>query len=562
MRDGIGDRRGQTEDFRYRFGLFAAEFRQLFNRVGDLLLRFRFGEDGDRFRRFVDAVERNCGAGAGLGTVVAALRTHTLHHAALLHTRLLRSAVTSREHRRAGNRHGVGDNVADKRVDGARVDFAVGVDRKDEFVVFGVVQRLDDRRDHLLLAAVRKDGYFLLGRALSAVIILLSAEDLGAGKQAGYDAAQLRGDICGFNFVDDNSWTGRVFNSVRISRVFGINFPRLFVDARNFFGNFDVVFERGAHENAPASDVRVKLSGRIRFSQGGNELLDAHAVDRVGDHAQIGRTVRLGQLFNAVGDDLVFSRRADDKKLVRLGVDLNEPRVRHKRANCGEEAGRRRRADVVVVQGGVKFRSFRRVEQFKELLNRVERDSVVRADDKRLRRGIVDRNRAGIDGGDLGRKRRVVRAPDLPTQDAFVDRIVFREVRDRLFYDRLFLFGSPNDERLVIVIVGNARGGDQLANVADVVERRVVRADPVVGIESFDRVRSERAHDGVVVARVDCGEGSFGFLKFFCGAAKNEPRVNRVVRNFKGRLQVFQDGEQRGGVDVFRRVKGRCFFFA
>ena len=33
----------------------------------------------------------------------------------------------------------------------------------------------------------------------------------------------------------------------------------------------------------------------------------------------------------------------------------------------------------------------------------------------------------------------------MPTQNAFVDRIVFREVRDRLFYDRLFLFGTPND---------------------------------------------------------------------------------------------------------------------
>ena len=291
-----------------------------------------------------------------------------------------------------------------------------------------------------------------------------------------------------------------------------------------------MIFERGARNNSASARVRFERRRGIRGRHRLNYVGDRHAVNRIGDHAQIGRAVRLGEPFDIVRDDLLIGGRRDDEELLVLGVNFDKARVRNELLNRGYEIARWVGSYVVVLKNRVKFRLFFRIEEFEQFLNGAERDLIVRADDERVGRGIVDRRRRGIDRGNLRRQGRVIRAADLPAQNLFIDRIFLRKVGDRLFDDSLFLFGSPDDERLVVVVVGNARGGHKPSDIAHVVRGRIIRSHAVVGIEPFDRIGLKRSYDAVFLKRVDRGEDALGFREFFCRTAQNEPRVNRVVR--------------------------------
>ena len=300
-----------------------------------------------------------------------------------------------------------------------------------------------------------------------------------------------------------------------------------------------MIVERGADDDAPAAFVGFDGRGRVSVGQRVDERVDFHPVDRVRNHSLVGRAVGFREVRDVRGDDFMFRRFRDDEELLVFFVDFDARRVRNEFFERVDEFGGRVRADVVIAQNRVEVGNFLGVEEFEKFANFVERFLILRADDDRLRSRFVGTGRARDGRANRRKEGRVRRAAHLPTRHTVVEPVFFHQVRNGFLNERVFLFRAPNDERLVVIVVGNLRGRDERRQFAEVIRRRVVVADAVVVVKTFDRVRLVRSDETVLVLDVDRGQGRFRFFEVGGFAAHREATVDRVVRNRNVFVQLF-----------------------
>ena len=102
----------------------------------------------------------------------------------------------------------------------------------------------------------------------------------------------------------------------------------------------------------------------------------------------------------------------------------------------------------------------------------------------------------------------------------------------------MFLLRTPDDDLLIVVVEGDASGGNERANIAQVVLRRVIVADFIRRVEALDGVRLVDSDDGVFLDDVERGKGFLRCGERVGGSAENQTSVDRVVRRFNRRMKI------------------------